>query len=54
MEQKLTEFFPFKGEEDVASKLVLLSDQQSMSGQFLFNMMLEKFIKDKRVVHVVR
>lgn len=53
MEQKLTDFFPFRADADTSGKFIALSDQQSMSGQFVFNLMLEKYIKEKKTVHIV-
>lgn len=53
MEQKLTDFFPFHTSVDTRGKFISLTDQQSMSGQFIFNLMLEKYIKEKNVVHII-
>mmetsp|Transcript_17766 Transcript_17766/g.29698 ORF Transcript_17766/g.29698 Transcript_17766/m.29698 type:complete len:330 (-) Transcript_17766:32-1021(-) len=53
MEQKVTDFFPFHTDVNTAGKFLYLSDQQSMSGQFIFNLMLEKYIKERRAVHIV-
>jgi hypothetical protein len=53
MDQKVTDFFPFHSDVNTAGKFIYLNDQQSMSGQFMFNLMLETYIREKRTVHLI-
>ena len=51
MDLKVTDFYPFNA--DLSGKFLTCLDQQSLSGKFVFNLLLLKYLTEKRPVHIV-